>query len=104
MRLAALGSFVTVAHFVLAKDTTCLALAHGYTRCFIALRPGVFAEQETRADICCFLFTVTHLPHFFVAVVSEIQVVCCYDFIASVVIIIWICGEQENIVIDIQRL
>lgn len=49
---------------------------------------------------------MTHLPHFFIAVVSEVQVVCGYDFIASVVIIIWICGESEIIVIiiDIQRL
>lgn len=50
------------------------------------------------ADICfsfffLLLLTVTHLPHFFVAVVSEVQVVCCYDLIASVVIIIWICWE-----------
>lgn len=47
MRLATLGSFVTVAHVVLAKDTTCLPLARA--GCFIAPRPGVFAEWEIRA-------------------------------------------------------
>lgn len=51
---------------------------------------------------CCFLHTVTHLPHFFVAVVSKVQVVCCYDFIASVIIIIWICWKSETEYINIR--
>ena len=49
-------------------------------------------------------FLVTHLPHLFVAVVSEVQVVRCYDFIASVVIIIRICWEYKEIVTDILEL
>lgn len=53
-------------------------------------------------DTCCFLLTLTHLPHFFVAVVSEVQLVCCYDFVPSVIIIIWICWElKKYIVIEI---
>lgn len=40
---------------------------------------------------------MTHLPHVFVAVVSEVQFVCCDDFIAPVVIIIRICLEISDI-------
>lgn len=45
---------------------------------------------------------MTHLPHVFVAVVSEVQFVCRDDFIAPVVIIIWICWEPK--MCDIQTL
>lgn len=47
---------------------------------------------------------MTHLPHIFVAVVSEVQFVCSYDFIASAVIIIRICWESKKLIIDIQLL
>lgn len=40
--------------------------------------------------------TVTHLPHVFVAVVSEVQLVGCYNFIASAVIIIWVYWAQNK--------
>lgn len=38
---------------------------------------------------------VTHLPHVFVAVVPEIQLVVCYDFVASAVVVVWICAEKS---------
>lgn len=63
----------------------------------VLLLHALASLNKQAADVCCFLFTVTHLPHFFIAVVSEVQVICRYDFIASVVVIIWICEESENI-------
>lgn len=57
----------------------------GHTR----LRPGIAirARQEV---------AVTHLPHIFVAVVPEVQLVGCYDFVASAVVVVWICAENSQ--------
>lgn len=46
---------------------------------------GIWASQEV---------AVTHLPHVFVAVVPEVQLVICYDFVASAVVVVWICAEK----------
>lgn len=42
------------------------------------------------------LFAGTHLPRFFVAVMSEVQLVCCYDLVASVVVVIRIYGGSDE--------
>lgn len=86
MLLPALTSFVAVADFVLAEDTSCLAPARSRRR---SNAFGVPAERDRK-------LAVTHLPHVFVAVVSEVQFVGCYDFVASAVIVVWICWASRN--------
>lgn len=87
MLLPALTSFVAVADFVLAEDTSCLAPAGSRRRSNAFGAPP--AERDRK-------LAVTHLSHVFVAVVSEVQFVGCYDFIASAVIVVWVCGASRN--------
>lgn len=82
MRLALLGALYT--------RRLCSCKGHGFVF-------GVYSALARRHSSRTGLGrTVTHLPHVFVAVVFEVQLVGCYNFIASAIIIIWICWAQNK--------
>ena len=47
--------------------------------------------MNLKAQAC---FKSTYMPHVFVAVMFEVQIVCCCHFIPSVVVVIGICREM----------